>query len=195
MSDSRSRQSLASFDSAEHVAVVPSLVALRIQRAADEVDRARDVVGAARLGAAAKHRRDEVGDAERIARLVVAARLHGDAEAGDRQLLAGNQDDVEAVLQREPLDGRQRQLGRLGRRRRADEVEASRPVLRARLRLARGAARLRRDRNPGLAGAGGLAGGPHAQPAADERQRQQRPLHGLPPGGWAAGPAGPASRA
>ena len=36
---------------------------LRIQRAADEVDRARDVVGAARLGAAAEHRRDEVGDA------------------------------------------------------------------------------------------------------------------------------------
>ena len=186
MSASRSRQSLASFDSAVHPALVLSFVACASSVPPTKSIALRDVVGAARLRPAAEHRRDEVGDAERVAVLVVAARLHGDAEADDRQLLARHHDDLQPVLQREALDRRQRQLGRLGRR----AARGSDPCARPRIGVRAWPCPARRPRlvldRDGPARRGGLGGLP-ARRAADARQpeRQQQRARGftfLPPG-------------
>ena len=90
---------MASFDSAEQETVVPSFVACASSEPPTK-SMAREMSSALRVlvpfSSLAQHRRHEVRHAQGVAILVVAARLHGEAEADDRQLLARDDDDLRA---------------------------------------------------------------------------------------------------
>ncbi len=156
----------------------PLVRGLGVERAADEVDGARDVVGAAGLapvlGSFAQHRRHEVGDAQGVTRLVVAARSHGQPEADHRQLLARHDDHLHPVRQREAIDLGERQRFGLGRRRSGDEVGAPGPEGRGgrpgRLGGSRLVLHLDRSRRRRRLGR-------RARGTAEERQQQRRQQH------------------
>ena len=105
MSDSRSRHSWRPSTARSRPPLCPRWSPARPgrrrrSRCAREMSSALRVLVPARSIAATK------SDTPRVSRvLVVAARLHGDAEADDRQLLARHHDHLEAVLQRERWTG------------------------------------------------------------------------------------------
>ena len=208
MSDSRSRQSLAVLRQrragrvrASHcVAARPALPPTK--SIACEMSSALRVFVPRRSIAATK---SETPSVSRL--LVVAARLHGDAEADDGQLLARDDDDLQSVLEREALDRRQRQLRGLGRRGRADEIRAPGPEVGVRVGLGRGAGGSRTGprRSPGRRAAWAGSPAPTRNPTTDsstDAAQRGSFISCLPPGpvprpepGAGPAPAAPASPA
>src|SRR5581483_4189910 len=98
-----------------------------LQLAADEVDRLRDLIRRALVGALAQHRRGELRQAAAIERIGRVAHAQRQRQVDDRHLAARHHDHLQAVRQREALDRAEVDFRRRRHRRRDEQVGAIGP--------------------------------------------------------------------